>query len=160
MSKQVVKAVGDTADNTIKFYPEDSASNDLAEYLNRCIGSYKASRGAVSKGIGPSAKEIGRRAGVEVAKALRAQKANQPTRRTDNKLVNATARAGLIAEATAADNEAREYERRAEEAHRTAMRAGDREVSRHYLDREREYAAHASLHRERAAAHRRAAASL
>jgi hypothetical protein len=94
----------------------------------------------------------------EIVKEL--AKANQPVRATDNRLVNETAKAGLLANAEAADNERREHERRANEAEHTSNLSSDRTIYRHYQDKRREHLALAELARSRADSFHRAAASL
>lgn len=90
----------------------------------------------------------------------KAVKANQPVRATDNRLVNETAKAGLLANAEAADNERREHERRANEAEHTSNLSSDRTIYRHYQDKRREHLALAELARARAESFRKAANSL
>ena len=42
MSKQVVKCVGDPDANTVRFYPDDKTSEDLANFLNGLVNKAKA----------------------------------------------------------------------------------------------------------------------
>ena len=94
---------------------------------------------------------------VTVAKLA---KDNQPVKPTADKLVNETAKAGLLANAEACDREAIEWQRKADEKTEAIRRISDRTIINHYTERAREYRAHAELSRSRADSFRRAAASL
>ena len=78
---------------------------------------------------------------------------------TEDKMVNETAKAGLIASAEAAEREAIEHDRRADEKERAILRA-PRELVPYYSDQRREHRANAELARERGKSFRRAAAAL
>lgn len=84
---------------------------------------------------------------------------NQPMR-TDNPVVNATAKAGIVANAEAAERECREHERRAAEAERTARLSSARDVINNATARRQEHLAHAAMSRARGESFRRAAAAL
>jgi hypothetical protein len=104
--------------------------------------------------------EVKRRVTSEVTQEVWAQKARRASTPTSNKLVEQTARQGLLANATAASNEAREHERRANEAEHTSNLSSDRTIYRHYQDVRREHLALAELARSRESSFRRAAANV
>jgi hypothetical protein len=91
--------------------------------------------------------------------ANRAAKANQPVRATDSRIVNETAKAGLLASAQAAEREAVEWERKAEEKSAAVLRA-PRELVSYYNQSASEMRAHVELARSRANSFRKAANSL
>jgi hypothetical protein len=93
----------------------------------------------------------------EIAKEL--AKASQPVRATDNRLVNETAKAGLLANADACERESVEWNRKAQEKQNAVLRA-PRELVSYYNESASEMRAHAELARSRADHYRRAAASL
>jgi hypothetical protein len=109
--------------------------------------------------------EIQRRATAEVTQKLWAQKATaavnaqRALKPTDNRMVNETARQGLLANAEAAEREAKEHARKASEK-MGAVRRAPRELVPYYTDQARQHKANAELARSRAESFRRAAAAL
>lgn len=109
----------------------------------------------------PKARQVRKEASERNRAWLAKEQGNQATKLTDNDVANLTAKNGLLAQADAADLEAREHERRASEAMATANSAShDRDIYNHYSGKARDYRAHAEMFRARADAHRRAAATL
>ena len=104
--------------------------------------------------------QVKRSVTAEVTEELWAQKARKASKPTSGKIVSDTARAGLMANAEAASNEAREHERRASEAEHTSNLTSDRTLYQHYQEKRREHLALAELARSRADSFRRAAANL
>jgi hypothetical protein len=85
---------------------------------------------------------------------------NVRNHKTDNDMVNETARRGMLAEADAEDRLADECDRRADEAQSAMLSANDRAIVDHYSRKIRDHRAQAEIHRARAASHRNAAAAL
>jgi hypothetical protein len=135
-------------------YAEAERFERLAKSVSdRELAQYYAERAkALRKSETPE--RAGRRIAAEVVKE------NQPLKRTTNKVVNETARQGLLANAEAAEREAAEWDRKAEEKLSAVRRVSDRTLVNYYSESAREMRAHAELARSRASAFRNAAASL
>jgi hypothetical protein len=137
---------------------KSTGDRELAAYY-----AAKASELRSPEGMLATAKEqleeVKRRATAEVTQELWARKARRASKPTGDKMVNETARQGLLANAEACEREAVEWERKAAEKTAAVLRA-PRELVGYYNEQSRAMRAHAELARSRADSFRRAAASL
>jgi hypothetical protein len=130
------------------------SDKELSQYYRHRADSMNVIVQAL-KSAAPAPKPVTPKAAARTAAAS----FNQAVKPSGNKVIEQTAKAGLLANMESALNEAREHERRYQEK-MDAVKRAPRELVSYYTDQARTYRASAEMARSRAESFRRAAAAL